>query len=93
MGAIVPMFLTLGNNGKVPQGSKYYTCWCVANGLRRPLRGRLKEMPPAKFTNKVFGGLVVDVKPRWVTGEELPGLFHYSRVDILYELVVGDPKS
>jgi len=49
MGKILPMFLTLGNNGKVPQGSNYFRAWCVANGLERPQRARLKEMPPLKF--------------------------------------------
>jgi hypothetical protein len=93
LGKVLPMFLPLGNNGKVPQGSKYFTAWCIANGLRRPPRTRLKEMPPAKFQNKVYEGEVVDVKPRWITGREQPDLFQYSRVDILYELVVGDPNS
>jgi hypothetical protein len=50
-------------------------------------------MPPVKFKNKVFEGEVVDVKPRWITGKEQPNLFHYSRVDIVFELVVGDPNS
>jgi hypothetical protein len=93
VGKILPMFLPMGNNGKVPQGSKYFTAWCVANGLRRPQRARLKEMPPSKFLNKVFWGEVVDVKPRWNSGEEQPELFHYSRIDALYELLVGDPDS
>jgi hypothetical protein len=93
IGKVLPMFLPLGKNGKVSQGSKYFTAWCIANGLRRPQRARLKEMPPLKFKDKVFEGEVVDVKPKWVTGQEQPSLFHYSRVDILYELVVGDPNS
>lgn len=93
MGKVLPMFLPLGKNGKVPQGSKYFTAWCIANGLRRPLRARLKEMPPSKFKDKVFEAEVVDVKPKWITGREQPDLFHYSRVDILYELVIGDPNS
>lgn len=93
MGALVPMFLPLGNNGKIPQGSKYFTAWCIANGLRRPQRAGLKEMPPLKFKDKVFEGEVVDVKPRWITGREQPDLFQYSRVDILYELIIGDPNS
>jgi hypothetical protein len=93
MGKVLPMFLPLGNTGKVPQGCKYYTAWCIANGLRRPQRARLKEMPPLKFKDKVFDAEVVDVKPRWITGREQPELFQYSRVDILYELVIGDPNS
>jgi hypothetical protein len=93
MGKIVPMFLPIGRNGRIPQGSKYFTAWCIANGLRRPQRARLKEMPPLKFKGKVFEGQVVDVRPKWVTGEEQPSLFHYSRVDVLYELVVGNPNS
>jgi hypothetical protein len=92
-GKVVPMFLTTGNNGKVPQGSKYFVSWVIANGLRRPQRARIKEMPPLKFKDKVFEGEVVDVKPRWITGREQPELFQYSRVDILYELVIGDPNS
>jgi hypothetical protein len=91
MGKILPMFLPLRKDGKIPQGSKYFTCWCIANGLRRPQRARLKEMPPVKFIDKAFEGEVVDVKPKWVTGREQPDLFHYSRVDILYELVIGNP--
>jgi len=93
MGAVVPMFLTIGKNGRIAQGSKYFTSWCIANGLRRPLRNRLKEMPPSKFVNKVFEGEVVDVKPRWNNGAVQPEFFHYSRVDALYELIIGDPNS
>jgi hypothetical protein len=96
MGAVIPMFLPLGINGKVPQGSKYFTSWCIANGLRRPARARLKEMPPSKFEGKVFEGEVVDVKPKWNAGiepKEQPEFFHYSRVDALYELVIGNPDS
>jgi hypothetical protein len=93
MGKVVPMFLPLGRDGKIHQGSKYFTFWCIANGLRLPQRTRLKEMPPLKFKEKVFEGEIVDVKPRWITGKEQPNLFHYSRVDILYELVIGDPNS
>ena len=92
-GAIIPMYLTLGKHGKIPQGSKYFHAWCIANGLRRPLKNRLKEMPPSKFLNKVFGGEVVNVKPKYITGEQQPELFHYSRVDILYELVIGNPDT
>ena len=90
MGAILPMFLPLAKNGKVPQGSKYFTAWCIANGLQRPQRARLKEMPPLTFKDKIFYGEVVDVKPRWITGREQPEFFQYSRVDILYGLVLGD---
>jgi len=93
VGKVVPMFLPLGQNGKVPQGSKYFTVWCIANGLRRPQRARLKEMPPQKFKDKVFEGEVVDVKPRWVTGRAQPEIFQYSRVDILYDLIIGNPDS
>jgi hypothetical protein len=93
LGKVVPMFLPLGRNGRVPQGCKYFICWCIANGLRKPKRARLKEMPPSKFKDKVFEGEVVDVKPRWNTGREQPELFQYSRIDILYELVIGDPNS
>jgi hypothetical protein len=93
MGKLLPMFLPLGSNGKVSQGSKYFISWCIANGLHRPRRARLKEMPPVKFTNKVFEGEVVDVKPKWRTGQEQPDLFHYSRVDILYELIIGNPDA
>ena len=91
-GAVIPMFLTLGKNDKIPQGSKYFLSWCIANGLRRPLRGRLKEMPPSKFLSKVFEGEVVDVIPRYKTGEQQPELFHYSRVDVLYELAIGNAE-
>jgi len=92
--SVVPMFFPLPLNGKFGQGSKYYRCWCIANGLRKPIRTRLKEMPFSKFQNKVFTGDVVDVKPRWKNGvEEQPELFHYSRVDCLYELEVGDPNN
>lgn len=92
-GAIVPMFLPLSPDGKLHQGSKYYVFWCIANGIRKPKRARLKEMPMSKFEGKVFCGEVVDVKPRWTSGVEQPSLFHYSRVDLLYELVIGDPAS
>ena len=92
MGKVVPMFLPLGQQRKVPQGSKYYTAWCIANGLQKPRRGRLKEMPPIKFKDKVFEGEVVDVKPKWINGKEQPDLFFYSRVDVLYELLVGNPS-
>ena len=93
MGAIIPMFLPLGKQGKIPQGSKYFHSWCIANGLHRPSRSRLKDMPPSKFLNKVFEGEVVDVKPRYATGKEQPELFHYSRVDVLYELAIGNPDT
>lgn len=90
-GKVLPMFLTIAN--KIPQGSKYFVSWCIANGLRRPSRARLKEMAPSKFLNKVFRAEVVDVKPHWSNGRAQPDLFHYSRVDALYELVVGNPDS
>ena len=99
MGKVLPMFLPLqvdkqGNaTGKVPQGSKYFTAWCIGNGLQRPQRARLKEMPPLTFKDKIFYGEVVDVKPRWITGREQPEFFQYSRVDILYGLVLGDLNS
>ena len=91
-GEIIPAFLPL-NGHRIAQGSKYFQFWVVANGLRRPLRNRIKEMPPSKFLNKVFEGKVVDVKPKWGDGREQPELFHYSRVDALYELVIGNPDS
>ena len=91
-GKVIPMFLTLGDGGKVHQGSKYFVSWCIANGLNRPLRSRLKDMPPSKFENKVFRCEVVDVKPKWKKGYEQPGIFHYSRVDAIYDLIVGDPN-
>jgi len=91
-GSILPAFLPLSGD-KISQGSKYFQFWVVANGLRRPLRNRLKEMPPSKFVGKVFDGEVVDVKPKWHKGVEQPALFHYSRVDALYEVAVGDPNS
>ena len=90
-GALIPMFFALSDDGKIHQGSKYYQCWCVANGLRKPARGRLKEMPPSKFLNKVFSGDVVTVKPKYENGQEQPELFHYSKVQRLYELEVGNP--
>ena len=91
-GKVVPMFLPLTTQGKISQGSKYFASWCVANGLRRPLRNRLKDMPVSKFLDKVFNGEIVDAKPRYPTGKPKPDLFRYSRVDILYELVIGDPN-
>jgi hypothetical protein len=91
--AILPMFLTIGEGGKVHQGSKYFISWCIANGLQRPSRSRLKEMPVSKFENKVFQCAVVDVKPKWKNGREAPALFHYSRVDAIYDLLVGNPLS
>ena len=99
MGKVLPMFLPLklderGNaTGKVPQGSNYWKFWCIANGVRRPQRARLKEMPLSKFTGKVFKAEVVTVEPKWINGEQQPELFHYSRVSILYELLIGDPNS
>lgn len=92
-GALLPAFIPINENGKVPQGSKYYHFWVIANGLRRPIRNRLKEMPISKFENKLFRGEVVDVKPKYKNGETMPELFHYSRVDMLYELLVGNPDS
>jgi hypothetical protein len=93
IGKVVPMFLPLDNHRKISQGSKYFGSWCVANGLRRPLRNRLKEMPISKFLDKVFDGEVVDAKPRYVTGKPQPDFFRYSRVNVLYELVVGNPNT
>ena len=91
-GVIIPTFLTTGENGAVHQGSKYFVFWVIANGLRKPLRSRLKEMPMCKFEGKVFEVEVVDVKPK-MSGKELPDLFTYSRVDYIYELIVGNPDS
>ena len=88
-GAIIPMFLTIGENGTVHQGSKYFISWVIANGLQRPPRSRLKEMPLSRFENKVFRCAVVDVKPKFQNGETLPDVFIYSRVDSIYELLVG----
>ena len=99
MGAILPMFLSSPEKGKVPQGSKYYVFWSIANGNRKPTRSRLKEMPLSKFQNKVFRAEVVTVKPKWITGDrreievEQPEHLFYSRVDILYELIIGDPNT
>ncbi len=92
-GTIIPMFLPIRNDGKVHQGSKYFECWCIANGLSRPSRNRLKEMPPSKFEGKLFRGEVVTVKPTWKNGFEKPDILHYSRVDALYELLVGDTTT
>jgi hypothetical protein len=91
-GIIIPTFLTIGENGSVHQGSKYFIFWCIANGLRKPLRSRLKEMPLSKFETKFFDVEIVDAKPK-LNGRELPGLFTYSRVDCIYELLVGNPDS
>jgi hypothetical protein len=85
-GTRIPMFMTAGKNGKIPQGSKYFSSWFIANDLRWPVRNRLKEMPVSKFEGKIFEGEIVDVKPRWTTGKELPEPLHYSRVDLIYEL-------
>jgi hypothetical protein len=93
-GTLLPMFFTISN--RVPQGCKFYLCWVIANGMRKPTRGRLKEMSPKKFLNKVFEGEVVTVQPKWNVGmkanESLPELFHYSCVSMLHELVIGDPN-
>jgi hypothetical protein len=49
-------------------------------------------MPLSKFQGKIFQGEVVDVKPKFApSGPELPEALHYSRVDILYDLLVGNP--
>jgi len=91
-GQVLPMFLALSDDGKIHQGSKFFICWYIANGFRRPQRARLKEMPLSKFINKIFLGKVVDVKPKFgLSDPELPEGLHYSRVDILYDLVVGNP--
>jgi hypothetical protein len=87
------MFLALGEGGKIHQGSKYFVSWVIANGLIEPTRGRLKEMPPSKFEGKIFSCEVVDVKPRWKNGSPLPEIFVYSRVDTIYELIAGNPKT
>jgi hypothetical protein len=93
MGAIVPAYLSLEKPERVPQGSKYFQFWCVANEFRRPLRNRLKEMPRSKFEGKVFKGGVVYVKPRSTKDVKEPKFFYYSRVDALYELIIGDPTK
>jgi hypothetical protein len=89
---MVPAFLPL-NNKKITQGQKYFQFWCIANGLRRPARNRLKEMPLSKFEGKLFSGEVVDVRPKYTNGRALPELFSYSRVDALYELIAGNPDA
>jgi len=90
-GKVLPMFLPIRGKGPIPQGSHYFTFWCVANGLRHPERARLKEMPLSKFVGKVFDAEVVDVKPKWNNGLEQPAFFHYSRVDLLS--VLSPPKD
>ena len=92
-GTIIPMFLTIGAGGRVPQGSKYYIGWTIANGLFRPKRGRLKEMALSKFEGKLFRGDVVDVRPKWKGGPEMQSVFHYSRVDVIRELIAGNPDA
>lgn len=90
-GQVLPMYLALSDDGKIHQGSKFFICWYIANGCRRPQRARLKEMALSKFINKIFLGKVVDVKPKFgLTDPELPEGLHYSRVDILYNLLVGN---
>lgn len=103
-GAIIPMFLSLPDKGKrkltdirIPDGSRYYDCWRVANGGRRPRRARFKEMNPSKFLNKSYIAAIVDIKPKWrITGQddpiEKPEWAHYSKVQVLYALVTGDPN-
>lgn len=90
-GAIIPMFLTTSSDQKVSQGSNYYKFWAIANGMRKPIRGRLREMPMSMFIGKPFLAEVVDVKPYWIVNEqqvEQPELFWYSRVKLIYELLI-----
>ncbi len=86
---IIPMFLNVGDNSKVPQGSKLYVAWVIANGSQKPTRGRLKEMPLSIFEKKIFHCEVVDVTPTQ-NGHPLPDALTYSRVDAVYELVTGN---
>jgi len=90
-GSVVPAFLTIGE--RINQGQKYYEFWVIANGCRRPIRNRFKDMPLFKFRGKVFNGRVVDVKPKFPNGRPKPAIFFYSRVDQLYELVIGNPDA
>ena len=91
MGSVVPAFLTIRES--INQGQKYYEFWVIANGCRRPRRNRLKDMPLSKFKGKVFRGRVVDVKPKYRNGIPKPAIFSYSRVDELYELLIGNPDG
>jgi len=96
-GKIIPMFFNLPESlNKVPDGSRYYDAWRIANGGQRPPRARFKEMNPSKFLNKSFRAEVVDIKPKWrVPGQDKPkeimkpAIFHYSKVYLLYELITG----
>ena len=97
-GKIIPMFFNLSENHKVPDGSRYYDAWRVANGGARPPRARFKEMNPSKFHNKSFRAEVVDIKPTWLIPgqekrQEKPEMFHYSKVFILYECITGNTKN
>lgn len=92
MGKIIPAFLAVPNN-KVSSGTKFYHFWVVANGLQKPTRNRLKEMGLSKFVNKIYLASIVDVIPKYPDGNPKQEVFHYSRVDYLKELIVGDPKS
>jgi len=96
-GKIIPMFFNLPENlNKVPDGSRYYDAWRIANRGERPSRARFKEMNPSKFHGKSFRAEIVDIKPKWlIPGEdkpkeiEKPEIFHYSKVYVLYELITG----
>jgi hypothetical protein len=91
MGAFLPAFLPVRE--KITQGQKYFLWWFIANGCRRPVRNRLKDMAFSKFKGKVFRGEVVDVKSKYPNGKPKPGSLSYSRVDILYELIIGNPDA
>lgn len=88
LGKIIPAYLPIGENDKVLPRSYYHKFWVIANEFQEPERLRLKEMPPSLFVGKIFYGFVTDAIPKWPTGEEEPEYFHYSKVKILYELIL-----
>lgn len=89
-GKILPMYLRLGEDGHIPRGSHYYFSWFIANNSLPPERRRLKEMPCSIFVGRIFEGHVGTVKQVW--GEhELPEGLKYSKVEVIYELLLQKP--
>jgi hypothetical protein len=91
----LPLFLNLSCAGKkVPQGSKYYESWVIANGYQKPKRRELSRMSPMIFAEKIFLARVRTVKRR-ADGSEKHPIFWYSIVDELLSLEAGgnDPSG
>lgn len=66
---------------KVPNKSKYFLQWVIANNNKRP--NRQDKMSHRIFKDGIFEAVVKTVKPKFPDKTEQPESLHYSKIDSL----------